>query len=154
LAVVAQALHWFDRDAFYSEVRRVLKPAGVIAVWCYSFLTVEPRVDAIVNELYAEIVAPYWPPERRLVETGYATVDFPFQELSPPEFHMTADWSLRHLLGYLHTWSAVQRYKDAQQADPVRLICDRLERAWGDPDLTRPISWPLSLRLASVTDQY
>src|SRR5687768_3377362 len=35
LVTVAQALHWFDLDPFYREVRRVLKPAGVFAAWCY-----------------------------------------------------------------------------------------------------------------------
>jgi len=35
---VAQALHWFDLDAFYAEARRVLAPRGVIAVWAYNYL--------------------------------------------------------------------------------------------------------------------
>ncbi len=35
LITVAQALHWFDFNAFYREARRVLKPDGLIAVWCY-----------------------------------------------------------------------------------------------------------------------
>src|SRR5690606_34767150 len=33
LITVAQALHWFDFEKFYSEVKRVLKPEGIIAVW-------------------------------------------------------------------------------------------------------------------------
>src|SRR3954468_19881417 len=32
LVTVAQALHWFDHPRFYNEVKRVLKPKGVIAV--------------------------------------------------------------------------------------------------------------------------
>jgi SAM-dependent methyltransferase len=31
LIVVAQALHWFDLQRFYKEVRRVLKNNGVLA---------------------------------------------------------------------------------------------------------------------------
>ena len=38
LAAAAQALHWFDIPAFFAEVRRVLAPDGVIAVWCYHLL--------------------------------------------------------------------------------------------------------------------
>lgn len=30
LVTIAQALHWFDLEKFYSEVRRVLKPNGLI----------------------------------------------------------------------------------------------------------------------------
>jgi len=32
LVAVAQALHWFDRPAFYREVRRVLRPGATLAV--------------------------------------------------------------------------------------------------------------------------
>lgn len=35
LITSAQALHWLDRDKFYSEVRRVLKPGGVFAAYGY-----------------------------------------------------------------------------------------------------------------------
>lgn len=35
LVTVAQALHWFDVDAFHREVCRVLRPGGLLAVWCY-----------------------------------------------------------------------------------------------------------------------
>ena len=33
LVTVAQALHWFRLPAFFSEVRRVPRPTGVLAVW-------------------------------------------------------------------------------------------------------------------------
>ena len=36
LVTVAQALHWFPLDRFFGEVRRVLVPDGVLAVWCYT----------------------------------------------------------------------------------------------------------------------
>ena len=35
LVTVAQALHWFDLPPFYAEVRRVLRPGGIVAAWCY-----------------------------------------------------------------------------------------------------------------------
>ena len=45
----------------------------------------------------------------RFVETGYRTLPFPFDELAPPEFEMTLDWTLGELLAYLRTWSATAR---------------------------------------------
>ncbi|MCP4490067.1 MAG: class I SAM-dependent methyltransferase, partial [Gammaproteobacteria bacterium] len=33
LITVAQALHWFNIDFFFKEVKRVLKPGGILAVW-------------------------------------------------------------------------------------------------------------------------
>ena len=65
LIAVAQALHWFDLDAFYMEAKRVLKPDGILAVWCYGLLEIGPEIDAIINRFYREIVGPYWPPERK-----------------------------------------------------------------------------------------
>ena len=35
LVTVSQALHWFDHDVFYAEVRRVLKETGVFAAYGY-----------------------------------------------------------------------------------------------------------------------
>ncbi|MCU0933548.1 MAG: class I SAM-dependent methyltransferase, partial [Thiobacillaceae bacterium] len=78
LTTVAQAAHWFDLQAFYAEVRRVLKPDGLLAIWCYERLAIEPAVDAIVEDFYGGLLGPYWPPERRLVESGYRDLDFPF----------------------------------------------------------------------------
>jgi SAM-dependent methyltransferase len=78
LVTVAQALHWFDLDPFYGEVQRVLKPSGVLAVWTYGQLHVEDdAIDALIQEFYWDIVGPYWPPERRLVEVSWT--GFPFR---------------------------------------------------------------------------
>src|SRR5262245_55012855 len=35
VVTVAQALHWLELSSFYREVRRVSKPRGILAVWCY-----------------------------------------------------------------------------------------------------------------------
>src|ERR1700730_13525034 len=90
LVTVAQALHWFDREAFFAEAERVLKPNGVLAVWCYNLFKVAPETDRLVETFYRETVGPYWDFERRLVETGYRTIAFPFDELQLPEFRMQA----------------------------------------------------------------
>ena len=36
LVTVAQALHWYDMDRFNKEVKRVLKPGGVLAAYGYA----------------------------------------------------------------------------------------------------------------------
>ena len=100
LIVAAQALHWFDLDKSYAEVRRVAKTTGsVIAAWCYSSLEVTPAVDRVVNRYYRDVVGKYWEPERRLVEQGYRGIPFPFQEIVAPEFLMETDWVFDHLVG-------------------------------------------------------
>ena len=150
LVTVAQALHWFDRPRFWNEVRRVLRPRGVIAIWCYELQHVTTEVDAVIHRFYHETVGPYWTPDRKLVEEGYRSIDFPFDEFTPPAFSMAAEWTLEHQAGYLGTWSAVGRYRKEKGVDPVELVLPELERVWGD--VTRRVEWPLSVR-AGRTDE-
>ncbi len=60
LIAVAQALHWFDFDNFYQEVKRVLKADGVLAVWTYALLsTPDDKINRLINEFYTDIVGSY-----------------------------------------------------------------------------------------------
>jgi SAM-dependent methyltransferase len=146
LIMVAQALHWFDRDRFYAEAWRVLKPDGVLAASAYNLLHIEKAIDEVVNRYYYDVVGPFWPPERRLVEE-FADLPFPFQEIDAPRFEMTAHWNLDHLLGYLGTWSSTQRFIAANHSDPLEQIFDALSRTWGEAGQIRTISWPIVIRI-------
>ena len=151
LLTVAQALHWFDLPAFFAEARRVLKPGGLIAAWTYGVLHVEGEaVDARVQRFYAAEVGPYWPPERRHVESGYRDLPFPFDPVQAPTLALRADWSLPQLLGYFRSWSATARYQEATGQDPVATLAETLMPLWGDPDTPRTIRWPLALRAGRV----
>jgi SAM-dependent methyltransferase len=146
LITVAQALHWFELDAFYIEAKRVLKPQGVLAAWYYNLLEIAPEIDAIVNRFYYEIVGAYWPPELKIIEERYQTISFPLAELNPPTFSMRASWTLAQLLGYLRTWSATRAFMAANQADPIEPIISDLTAAWEKPDRRRLVRWPLTVR--------
>lgn len=150
LVAVAQALHWFDLPKFYEEARRVLKPGGIVAVWNYDFLQVSPAIDAIVNRFYHDVVGPFWPPERRVIEDGYATLPFPFSEIEPPPFRIEVRWSLPQLIGYLETWSATQRFIETNELNPLTLIADELESAWNGRDSAKLVVWPLTVRIGRV----
>jgi SAM-dependent methyltransferase len=142
---VAQALHWFQHDAFFREVDRVLVPAGVLAVSCYELSRITPEVDAVVMDLYERDLGVFWEPERKLVETGYRTIAFPFPELSVPAFDMRATWTFEDLFGYLGTWSPLERFRRERGFDPLAAILPELRAAWGDA-AEREVVWPLTVR--------
>lgn len=148
LVTVAQALHWLDAEAFYAEADRVMTPGGLLAVWTYGNQKLDDEtMNNLLDRFYREIVGPYWAPQRRHVESGYRTLDFPYSELKPPRFAMHQHWTVAQLLGYIATWSATQRCREATQRDPVKALADELMPLWGDSRLARRISWPLSLRI-------
>jgi len=147
LITVAQALHWFERYAFYAEAKRVLKPNGILAVWTYNLFRISPEIDRLIANFYRETVGPYWDFERKLVETEYSTIDFPFEELAPPAFHMEAEWSFEQVLGYLRTWSATKNFMADRGFDPVTALRESLQPLWGDLQKTRIAAWPLGMRV-------
>jgi SAM-dependent methyltransferase len=145
LVTVAQALHWFDQDAFFAEAKRVLRPEGVLAVWCYELCEVTEQCDRVIDTLYREIVGDYWPPERVMIEEGYASVTMPGTPVAAPMLQMQLDWRVENMLGYLRTWSACKRFESDHQRDPVDDIEAALRSAWGPSE--RPVSWPLKIKV-------
>ena len=145
LVTVAQAIHWFDLNAFQAEVERVLRPGGVVAVWSYDILQITPGVDEVVNHLYGPILNRFWPPERRIIEAGYRDIDFPYEKIEPPEFSMSSTWNLAGLAGYLNTWSAVKRYIQERKTNPVEIIFDDLSAAWGAVEKEYEVYWPMTV---------
>lgn len=147
LVTVAQAVHWFDLESFYVEVHRLLKPAGVLAFITYGRLVVNDETcNSIVENFYGNTLAPFWPPERELVETGYRTLAFPFDEVALPVMRMEADWALEPLVGYISTWSACNALKKAEGSSTFEDFVSQLARVWGDQSGTKVITWPLTVR--------
>jgi SAM-dependent methyltransferase len=148
LVTIAQALHWFDFDRFYAEVRRVLKPGGVIAAWTYQLLRAEPAIDAVLLDFYRRVLGPYWPAERRWVDAGYQGMPFPFDEIAAPVLEIRLQWQIADLLAYLGTWSASRRLMQAEGRDPMPELGERLAPLWGAGE--RSIVWPIALRVGRV----
>jgi SAM-dependent methyltransferase len=150
LVTAAQAAHWFDLPAFYREVRRIALPGAVVALVCYGVLALEPALDARFQRFYRDEIGPYWPPERALVDTGYATLDFPFAELPYPGMAIRVDWDLAAFLGYVQTWSAVRGVREAGREALLTAFADDLAAAWGAPETKRAVAWPINMRIGRV----
>jgi ubiquinone/menaquinone biosynthesis C-methylase UbiE len=150
LVTVAQAAHWLDRPRFYAEAQRVLRPAGVIALWSYWDFTIAPEIDPILRAFHKETVGPFWPPERKLTEERYRTIDFPFAEFPVPELWIEQDLTLDQVAGYIRTWSATRGFVERRGHDPVNALVAELAPVWGDPGRPRLARWPLAVRAGRV----
>jgi SAM-dependent methyltransferase len=150
LVTAAQAVHWFDFERFYAEVRRVLRPDGLIAVWTHNLPLLSAEVDAIVRDFHTNIVGPYWPPQRRHVDEEYRNIPFPFAAIDTPKFVHEEHWSAEQFLGYLSTWSSVKYYLERRGADPLALIDDALRRCWPAGSGECVVRLPVTLRAGRV----
>lgn len=148
LVTVAQAAHWFDRPKFYAEVKRVLRPRGVITLWTYGLCEISPEIDAAVLRVYGGTLGSYWPAERHHPETGYRELDFDFAEQPFPRAAMELHWTLPEFAAYLRSWSAVNRFMKANASDPIAPLEAELAPLWGEG--ARLVRWPLSGRLGVV----
>ena len=147
LITVAQAIHWFDFDAFFAEANRTLRPGGLLAVIGYGLLQIDPRLDAVIRRFYRDVVGPFWDKERRYVDDDYKTIPFPYTDLPAPPFSIDFEWTVDHLIGYIGTWSAVKHYQKTKGKKPVDLVEPELRAAWGDVTVKKG-HFPILLRLA------
>ena len=151
LVTVGQALHWFDLDAFFAEVRRVLVPGGIVAVWTYGLPEVDdPEIGTVIRAFIDDTLGPWWPPEVAHVLDGYAAFEIPFAELVPPRMEMEVRWPLPRFLAFVRTWSGVGRYREMRGEDPVEELAASLLPLWGSPDRCRSIRWWLKIRAGGV----
>ena len=151
LVTVAQALHWFDVEAFYAEAKRVARRGAALVVWSYPRPQfVDAELDHRFNAFYTDVVGDYWPPERRHIEAWYRTLPFPFEEMTPPSFGIELSWNLQQVTGYVSSWSATVRYIEANGSDPVPLLRKSLAAVWPDPGSEVALRMPLGVRAARL----
>lgn len=146
LITVAQAFHWFDHALFAKEIERVAKPGALLAIWCYGLASITQRLDDVIRYLYSDLLGKFWEPERRLIETNYESAVLPFTPVACGEFVMSATWTLEHLLGYLKTWSALQKYMVQNGDARILSVFEQLAVAWGN-EAAHVVRWQIRPRL-------
>lgn len=145
LIIVAQAIHWFDFEEFYTTVKRTLKPGGTLIVSGYGMISIDENTDKIIYDFYTKTIGSYWDKERRYIDENYQTIPFPFDEIKAPQLCNKLDWNVEHLIGYLNTWSAVQHYIKALGTNPVDLIIEDLKKYWKEGE-SKELRFPVLLR--------
>lgn len=151
LITVAQAMHWFNYEAFYANVNKFLRPDGVIAIWTYTWpaFTGNSELTTLFKRFADTALKAYWAPERAIVDGQYADVPFPFRSIvnatKEPWGSMQYEWTFDDMLGYMRSWSAYQTALKTG-ADPLAASEDTLRAAWG-PATRHQAVFPIFLLL-------
>ena len=150
LIVIAQAIHWFDFEKFYSEVRRTAVENALICVVGYGRIEISENIDSIIGNFYENIIGKYWDKERKYIDENYKTIPFPFHEIQTPNFVNTLHWTLEQLIGYLNTWSAVKHFIKENGQNPIDKLQGEIEQYWEKGQL-KEVRFPLLLRVGKIT---
>ena len=150
LITIAQAYHWIKWDEFKKEVTRVCKHNAVIAVWMYySHTTGDDKVDKAVRDFYQNITKPYWDYERKHVEDLYSTVEFDYELLPTKSFETILNWKREDLIGYIRSWSAVQKMIKVNGHSPIHIIEEEIKKLWPEGEVKRVV-FPVYLKLGRI----
>ena len=141
LICVAQALHWMQFDRFWHEAKRVLKPNGIFAAWGYSWVQLDPEIDALIQRYLLNIIEPYWAEQNKLLWNHYRDVSLPFETVEAPEFVMKAEWTLGQLMAYFHTWSSSRRCMDSMGDRFFNELYHQLASVWGNIEQSKTVNF-------------
>lgn len=150
LVTVAQAYHWVKWKEFKKEVTRVSKPNAVIAVWTYyNRITEDKKIDEAVQDFYDNVTKPYWDYERKYVEQKYSTVEFDYDSLPVNDFETVLYWKREDLIGYVSTWSAIQKFIKQNGYSPVADLEKEINKLWPQGE-TKKVVFPIYLKLGRI----
>jgi len=151
LITVAQALHWFKLDQFYKEVKRVLKPNGVLAVWVYGLVEVENKTaNEVIKKLHWETVGDYWDFDRKWLCDLYPNYNMPLKDFEKHFLSINKSMTLADFVHYVDTWSALKVYreKNPDSEDPlIQFEKDLLIAYNSTPDKVLDLNFPVGLFL-------
>jgi ubiquinone/menaquinone biosynthesis C-methylase UbiE len=148
LITVAQALHWFQFDDFYREVKRVAKPDALFAAWTYSLLRISKEIDPLIETHHFNTLGKYWDAERKYVDQEYRNIPFPFTKIDTPVFSIEYEWTTEELKGYLNTWSGLQKFIAVNQYNPVDGLIIHIKSLWKQEKMK--IHFPLHLLMGRI----
>lgn len=150
LITVAQAIHWFDFEHFYTEALRVGKKEAILAVWGYGLLRISPEIDALIDNFYTTTIGIYWDAERKHIDNAYESIPFPFENIPLKQrYFIESEWTIEELEGYLYTWSSVQKYLDKHLKSPIDSLMERIRLHWKE-GAKMPVRFPIFTKIARL----
>lgn len=155
LVTVAQALHWFDLERFWPEVRRVAAPGAFFCAWGYDWFECPAELERELVQPFLDVIAPFWAEELGILWRGYRVdeIAFPFEPVPTPDFAIEVAWTPAQLVDYMRTWSAYQRSRaDAEASEAMDALLAHAA-GWLERDDLVELRMPLRMRAARIAPE-
>ncbi|HVA26720.1 MAG TPA: class I SAM-dependent methyltransferase, partial [Candidatus Baltobacteraceae bacterium] len=141
--VSAQTFHRVDADAAIAEVRRVLRPGGIVAIWWKSIVTgdeLKRAREAVAAELGATAIATKHPPFKAFYAATWSETSLRVLPWRPA-------MTLRGFMEYERSRAIVrERFSDPEPY--FTKLEERLHQSFGPGDPLIPLSYSQYLYLA------
>jgi ubiquinone/menaquinone biosynthesis C-methylase UbiE len=145
LVTVAQSLHHFKVNYFFKEAKRVLKPGGILAAWCFG----EHKINKVFKKhmkSFIKSIDPFWANDKEILNNGYKKILFPFKEIrTDKRYNLECNYTYYDYFNYLGTLSATKRFIDKNKRDPRLSISQDIIYDWGGLSKLQKVKWPIHL---------
>ncbi|MEL6536603.1 MAG: class I SAM-dependent methyltransferase, partial [Bacteroidota bacterium] len=149
LVTVGQALHMLNLEDFYSEVRRVVRPGGVLAVWGFGIPRLGMEFDRLLNRFYSETLSGYWPAGWVHLQQRYKNIPFPFKNVMDERVEAEYYWKFEDWMSFLESWTAVRQYTKDHGGSPVEVLRPLFSQLWGGHE-TKKVSFTFFVKKGLV----
>ncbi|KAI6699898.1 hypothetical protein NL676_014222 [Syzygium grande] len=127
LITVATAVHWFNLPKFYKLAKRLLrKPGGILAVWAYNDIIVNPEFNTVSKRLW-EGSMQFWHSDAKHVIDGVGLG----QEGKPMQLEIRKELLFEGYLKFLKSSSPVNLAKEQGVDLLSEEVVKELESSWG-----------------------
>ncbi|SBS31260.1 Ubiquinone/menaquinone biosynthesis C-methyltransferase UbiE [Marinomonas spartinae] len=147
---VGHALHWFHLEAFWQEVKRVMKPGGLFVCWGYNWLRVGEQEDEVIAQHVLPHLTSYWPQESRLLWDQYKDIRFPYEPIETPSFDLQCNWTMSQTMDFMRTWTASQLRIQDKGDDFLVEANQILSTVWQNPTQKKRITLPFFVKAGKI----
>ncbi|KAL4441035.1 hypothetical protein ABPG77_010466 [Micractinium sp. CCAP 211/92] len=167
LVAIAETLHWIDHRKFYEQVRQILKPTGVLAIWCYDLCEFRAmgehqtaaglaQANGLMRAFTYGTMGPFWDDRRQYIDKKYVGLEptqGQFKVIERDDMEMEHIMSMDRYIGFLSSWSPYAAYRATfpRKEDPLIELRAQFKQLLAVTDDAAPslrVVWPVFFLLA------
>lgn len=121
IITVAQAVHYFDHHRFFAEVKRCLRPGGVLYLFGHENMNFPDEFGVETTNEYRKLMSEtflqYWPQGVQTLWTHYKEMNLPFEEKQRFDGILSMEYTGESFLHFVQSMSAYAAYQTAHPDD-------------------------------------